>query len=85
MGDTAAFHRTLHDADVTIAGVTIPAGSVVRLCLASANLDVGSESVMTVIDDQNIRLTPRRSFGAGVHRRLGKSLAQMELMAIVDE
>ena len=38
--------------DVTIAGVTIPAGSVVRLCLASANLDVGVESLVTVTDNK---------------------------------
>jgi cytochrome P450 len=30
--------------DVSIAGVTIPAGSVVRLCLGSANLDDSEES-----------------------------------------
>jgi cytochrome P450 len=71
--------------DVTIADVTIPAGSVVRLCLASANLDDGNESSVTVTDNEKIRLTRHRSFGAGVHRCLGKSLARMELSVIIAE
>jgi cytochrome P450 len=71
--------------DVTIADVTIPAGSVVRLCLASANLDDGNESLVTVTDNEKIRLTPHRSFGAGVHRCLGKSLARMELSVVAAE
>ncbi len=74
--------------DVTIADVLIPAGSVVRLCLASANLDDGEESEassMTVTDQQKIRPKPHRSFGGGVHRCLGKALARMELAVVVAE
>ncbi|WP_068177291.1 cytochrome P450 [Mycobacterium sp. UM_CSW] len=55
--------------EVTIAGVTIPAGSVVRLCLATANLNDGEG--------------PHRSFGGGVHRCLGRALARAELSVIV--
>jgi cytochrome P450 len=71
--------------DVTIAGVSIPAGSVVRLCLASANLDDSEEPSVTVTDHERIRPKPHRSFGGGVHRCLGKSLARMELAVIVAE
>ena len=71
--------------DVTIAGVTIPAGSVVRLCLASANLDDGEQSSVTVTDDARIYTKPHRSFGGGVHRCLGKTLARTELTVIVSE
>jgi len=71
--------------DVSIAGVTIPAGSVVRLCLGSANLDDSEESSVTVTDDGKIRPKPHRSFGGGVHRCLGKSLARIELTVIVAE
>jgi cytochrome P450 len=71
--------------EVTIAGVTVPAGSVVALCLASTNLDDGEKSSVTVTDDGKIRRKPHRSFGAGVHRCLGKALARMELSVIVAE
>jgi len=71
--------------DVIIADVTIPAGSVVRLCLASANLDDSEESSVTVTDNERIRLKPHRSFGGGVHRCLGKALARVELTVIVAE
>jgi cytochrome P450 len=57
----------------------------VRLCLASANLDDGDESSVTVTDNEKIRRTRHRSFGAGVHRCLGKSLARMELSVAVAE
>jgi cytochrome P450 len=70
---------------VTIAGVTVPAGSVVALCLASTNLDDSEKSSVTVTDDGKIRRKPHRSFGAGVHRCLGKALARMELSVIVAE
>jgi hypothetical protein len=65
--------------DVTIADVTIPAGSVVRLCLASANLDDANEPLVTVTDNEKIRLTTPE-LRRRVHRCLGKSLARMELI-----
>jgi cytochrome P450 len=71
--------------EVTIADVTIPAGSVVALCLASTNLDDSEKSSVTVTDDGKIRPKRHRSFGAGVHRCLGKALARMELTVIVAE
>jgi cytochrome P450 len=70
---------------VTIAGVTIPAGSVVRLCLSSTNLDDGENSSLTVTDDGKIRAKPHWGFGGGVHRCLGATLARMELTVIVTE
>jgi cytochrome P450 len=71
--------------DVTIAGVTIPAGSPVRLCLASANLGDSEESSVTVSEDGKIRPKQHRSFGGGIHRCLGKTLARMELNVVVTE
>jgi cytochrome P450 len=70
---------------VTIAGVTIPAGSVVRLCLASTNLDGTEKPSVNVTDDGEIRPTPHWGFGGGVHRCLGAALARMELTVIVAE
>jgi cytochrome P450 len=71
--------------DVTIADVTIPAGSPVRLCLASANLGDSEESSVTVSDGGKIRPKQHKSFGGGIHRCLGKTLARMELTVIVAE
>ena len=71
--------------EVTIADVTIPAGSVVVLCLASTNLDGSETSSVTVTEDGKIRPKRHRSFGGGVHRCLGKALARVELAVIVAE
>jgi cytochrome P450 len=71
--------------EVTIADVTIPAGSVVALCLASTNLDDSEESSVTLTEDGKIRTKPHRSFAAGVHRCLGKALARAELTVMVAE
>jgi len=71
--------------EVTIADVTIPAGSAVRLCLASANLGDSEESSVTVSEDGKIRPKQHRSFGGGIHRCLGKTLARTELTVIVTE
>jgi cytochrome P450 len=71
--------------EVTIAGVTIPAGSVVRLCLASTNLDDSQESSVAMTEDRKIRPKQHRSFGGGAHRCLGKALARMELTVVVTE
>jgi cytochrome P450 len=71
--------------EVTIADVTIPAGSVVALCLASTNLDESGKPSVTTTDDGRIRPKRHRSFGAGVHRCLGKALARMELTVMVSE
>jgi cytochrome P450 len=79
------FIRRFTTQEVTIADVTIPAGSVVALCLASTNLDDSEKSSVTVIDGAAIRPGSHRSFGAGVHRCLGKALARMELTVIVSE
>jgi cytochrome P450 len=71
--------------EVTIADFTIPAGSVVALCLASTNLDGSETSSVTVTEDGKIRPKRQRSFGGGVHRCLGKALARVELAVIVAE
>src|SRR5260370_23588515 len=63
----------------------MPAGSVGRPCLASATPDASEEPSVTVPDHERIRPKPHRSFGGGVHRCLGKSLARMELAVIVAE
>lgn len=71
--------------EVTIDGVRIPAGSVVRLCLASTNLDDSEKSSVTVTDNDKIHSKPHWGFGGGIHRCLGAAVARMELTVVVTE
>lgn len=69
---------------VTVGGMTVPAGSHVRLCMAAVNRD-GSDA--TSIDELVLDGKVRRhwGFGGGPHRCLGSHLARMELTVIVSE
>jgi cytochrome P450 len=62
---------------VTVAGVTIPAGSPVRLCVGAVNRDGGDDASADVVLDG--RLHKHWGFGGGPHRCLGSHLARMEL------
>ena len=69
---------------VTVAGVTLPAGAEVRLCLGAINRD-GSDAQSGddfVLDG---RLHKHWGFGGGPHRCLGSHLARMELKLVVTE
>jgi cytochrome P450 len=75
--------RTTTEA-VTVAGVTIPAGAQVRLCLGAINRD-GSDSISgddLVLDG---KLHKHWGFGGGPHRCLGAHLARMELNVVISE
>ena len=69
---------------VTVAGVTLPAGAEVRLCLGAINRD-GSDA--TSGDDfvMDGKLHKHWGFGGGPHRCLGSHLARMELKLVVTE
>ncbi|VEG57696.1 cytochrome P450 [Mycolicibacterium aurum] len=69
---------------VTVAGVTLPAGAEVRLCLGAINRDGGDEhSGNDLVMDG--RLHKHWGFGGGPHRCLGAHLARMELKLVVTE
>src|SRR5439155_17321853 len=63
--------------DVTVAGVTIPQGSLVFAVIASANRD---ERQFPDPDTLNLTREPNRhlAFGLGIHFCLGATLARLE-------
>jgi cytochrome P450 len=69
---------------VIVAGVTLPAGAEVRLCLGAINRD-GSDA--TSGDDlvMDGKVHKHWGFGGGAHRCLGSHLARMELNLVVTE
>lgn len=69
---------------VTVGGMTLPAGTSVRLCMAAINRD-GSDAMST--DDLLLDGKVHRhwGFGGGPHRCLGSHLARIELTIVVAE
>lgn len=69
---------------VTVAGVELPAGAQVRLCLGAINRDGTDErSGDELVLDGKVH--KHWGFGGGPHRCLGSHLARMELRLIVAE
>lgn len=69
---------------VQVGGMTLPAGSPVRLCIAAINRD-GSDAVSTDDLVMDGKIHRHWGFGGGPHRCLGSHLARMELTVIVEE
>ena len=69
---------------VTVAGMTLPAGTPVRLCMAAINLD-DTDSVSTNDLVMDGKVHRHWGFGGGPHRCLGSNLARIELTIIVAE
>ncbi len=66
-------------ADVTLHGVTIPAGSVVNLRYAAANRDTDQFTDAADIDCTRRNAGSHLAFGSGIHHCVGATLARREL------
>jgi cytochrome P450 len=70
--------------EVIVGGVTLPADTRLRLCIAAINRDDSDAvSANDVVMDGKVH--PHWGFGGGPHRCLGSHLARMELTLIVNE
>jgi cytochrome P450 len=69
---------------VTVGGMTLPAGTSVRLCMAAVNRD-DSDAVSTNDLVMDGKVHRHWGFGGGPHRCLGSHLARIELTIIVAE
>ncbi|ORV96585.1 cytochrome P450 [Mycobacterium kyorinense] len=69
---------------VVVGGMTLPAGSHVRLCMAAVNRD-GSDAMSTDELVMDGKVHRHWGFGGGPHRCLGSHLARMELTVIIAE
>ncbi|BBY09922.1 cytochrome P450 [Mycobacterium marseillense] len=70
--------------EVTVAGITLPAGSRVRLCLGAINRDGGD----AICGDDLVmdgKVHKHWGFGGGPHRCVGSHLARMEMNVVVTE
>ncbi len=69
---------------MTVAGITLPEGAEVRLCLGAINRD-GSDAASGDDLVMDGKLHKHWGFGGGPHRCLGAHLARMELKLVVTE
>ncbi len=69
---------------VTVGGMTLPAGTPVRLCMAAINRD-GTDEVSTDELVMDGKVHRHWGFGGGPHRCLGSHLGRLELTVVVAE
>ncbi|KAA1250914.1 cytochrome P450 [Mycobacterium simiae] len=69
---------------VHVGGMTLPAGSRVRLCMAAVNRD-GTDAISTDELVMDGKVHRHWGFGGGPHRCLGSHLARLELTMLVGE
>ncbi|MCV7425505.1 cytochrome P450 [Mycobacterium montefiorense] len=70
--------------EITVAGITLPAGSQVRLCLGAINRD-GSDAISGDDLVMDGKVHKHWGFGGGPHRCVGSHLARMEMNVVVTE
>jgi cytochrome P450 len=70
--------------EITVAGIVLPAGSRVRLCLGAINRD-GSDAISGDDLVMDGKVHKHWGFGGGPHRCVGSHLARMEMNVVVTE
>jgi cytochrome P450/ferredoxin-NADP reductase len=83
-GSVAAWRR-LATKDVTIEGVSIPAGSKLLIVTSSANHDERHFSDADLFDIRRDNASDHLTFGYGAHQCMGKNLARMEMQIFLQE
>ncbi len=71
--------------EVTVGGVTLPAGAKVLMVMTSANHDERHFAAADLLDIRRENAGDHLSFGYGAHQCLGKNLARMELQVFLEE
>ena len=70
--------------DTAVAGVQVPAGSIVTVCLTAASNDSGYFQNPDVVDIDRPRLRDHMGFSKGVHACLGAQLGRMEARIAIE-
>jgi cytochrome P450 len=83
-GSVVAWRRVA-TREVTVAGVTIPAGGRILMVTASANHDPAVFPDPEVLDLRRENAAQHLTFGYGAHQCMGKNIARMELCTILEE
>ncbi|MFI0409402.1 cytochrome P450 [Actinomadura sp. 3N508] len=69
--------------DVTVGGVTVPAGAQLLLLLGAANRDPGTFDAPDAFDIHRENASDHLSFGRGIHFCLGAPLARLEARTVL--
>ena len=75
--------RTANEA-VDLAGVRIPEGADIVVCVSAANRDERIYENPDDFDILRVERTPHLTFGFGVHACIGAQLARYELTTLLD-
>jgi cytochrome P450 len=80
----APFLPRMTTQDVELAGVTVPAGTLMIACLGSANREPGDLAEPDAVQT-DAAVHRHWGFGGGAHRCLGSHLARLELRLVLQE
>ena len=77
--------RRIALSEVTVGGITLPAGSKIMLVMTSGNHDDAYFNDADLLDIHRENAADHLSFGYGSHQCMGKNLARMEMQIFIEE
>lgn len=83
-GSVAAWRRLVTQ-EVTLGGVTLPAGAKLLIVTSSANHDEAHFADADLFDIRRDNASEHLTFGYGSHQCMGKNLARMEMQIFLEE